>query len=117
MKTLNENWFAFTLIAVIFGLIGFLLGRTTGHHGPQGAIFMGGHGPMHEDVMIMKGGEGKWITEDIIGTEGLEGLEGLKDMNIEVIKTDDGNVTVTIDSVKTDGGEKRIRVIKKQVVK
>ncbi len=30
MKTLNENWFAFTLIAVIFGILGFLLGRTSG---------------------------------------------------------------------------------------
>ena len=114
MKTLNENWFAFTLIAVIFGLLGFLLGRTTGHHGPKGAFFMGGHGPMHEEVMIMKGGEGSWVTEDIIGKEG---LEGLKDMNIEVIKTEDGNVTVTIDSLKTEGGEKRIRVIKKRIEK
>lgn len=28
MKTLNKNWFAFTLIAVIFGILGFLLGKT-----------------------------------------------------------------------------------------
>lgn len=27
METLNKNWFAFTLVAVIFGLLGFLLGR------------------------------------------------------------------------------------------
>ena len=27
METLNKNWFAFTLVSVIFGLIGFLLGR------------------------------------------------------------------------------------------
>lgn len=27
METLNKNWFAFTLVAVIFGLLGFVLGR------------------------------------------------------------------------------------------
>ena len=27
METLNKNWFAFTLIAVIFGLLGFILGK------------------------------------------------------------------------------------------
>lgn len=27
MKSLNENWFAFTLVAIVFGLLGFLLGR------------------------------------------------------------------------------------------
>ena len=27
MKQLNENWFSITLIAVIFGLIGFLIGE------------------------------------------------------------------------------------------
>ena len=32
MKSLNENWFAFTLVAVIFGLLGFLIGKTSGKH-------------------------------------------------------------------------------------
>ncbi len=27
METLNKNWFAFTLVAVIFGLLGYLLGQ------------------------------------------------------------------------------------------
>jgi hypothetical protein len=31
MKSLNENWFAFTLVAVIFGILGFLLGKQGGH--------------------------------------------------------------------------------------
>ena len=26
MKTLNDNWFAITLTAVIFGILGYLLG-------------------------------------------------------------------------------------------
>ena len=32
METLNKNWFAFTLIAVIFGAIGFLLGNQNKSH-------------------------------------------------------------------------------------
>ena len=27
METLNKNWFAFTLIAIVFGLLGYLLGQ------------------------------------------------------------------------------------------
>ena len=36
MKTLNENWFTITLFSVIFGILGFLIGRSTGHNGPKG---------------------------------------------------------------------------------
>ena len=32
MKSLNENWFAITLVAVIFGLLGYLIGKTSGKH-------------------------------------------------------------------------------------
>ena len=32
MKSLNENWFTITLVAVIFGLLGFLIGKTSGKH-------------------------------------------------------------------------------------
>ena len=32
MKSLNENWFAFTLVAIVFGLLGFLLGRQGGYN-------------------------------------------------------------------------------------
>ena len=52
MKSLNENWFAFTLIAVIFGILGFLLGRTTGHHGPKGMPHM-----MMGEGHVMKKGD------------------------------------------------------------
>lgn len=99
MKSLNENWFAFTLVAVIFGLLGFLLGRTTGHPPHPPMMFGGG-----EHEIIMKKG-GSWITDG----------EGLRDMNIEVIKGDDGTVTVTVDSTSTGDGERQIRIIKKRV--
>ena len=97
MKTLNENWFAFTLIAVIFGLLGFLLGRTTGHHGPKGMphMMMGGGHVMKKAMFISDDGE----VHDLMG-------------DVEVIKGDDGEITVTIDSVGTEGAEAKVRVIK-----
>ena len=97
MKTLNENWFAFTLIAVIFGILGFLLGRTTGHHGPKGMphMMMGEGHVMKKAMFISDDGE----VHDLMG-------------GIEVIKGDDGEITVTIDSVGTEGAEAKVRVIK-----
>ena len=97
MKTLNENWFAFTLIAVIFGILGFLLGRTTGHHGPKGMphMMMGEGHVMKKAMFISDDGE----VHDLMG-------------DIEVIKGDDGEITVTIDSVGTEGAEAKVRVIK-----
>jgi hypothetical protein len=101
MKTLNENWFAFTLIAVIFGILGFLLGRTTGHHGPKGMphMMMGEGHVMKKAMFISDDGE----VHDLMGDV---------DMDVEVIKGDDGEITVTIDSVGTEGAEAKVRVIK-----
>ncbi len=31
METLNKNWFATTLTAVVFGILGFLLGKQSNH--------------------------------------------------------------------------------------
>jgi hypothetical protein len=97
MKTLNENWFAFTLISVIFGILGFLLVRTTGHHGPKGMphMMMGEGHVMKKAMFISDDGE----VHDLMG-------------DVEVIKGDDGEITVTIDSVGTEGAEAKVRVIK-----
>ena len=36
MKSLNENWFPITLITVVFGLIGYLIGTNSSkHHCPM----------------------------------------------------------------------------------
>jgi hypothetical protein len=32
MENFNKNWLAILLIAIIFLILGFLLGRVTGHH-------------------------------------------------------------------------------------
>ena len=104
MKTLNENWFAITLIAVIFGILGFLLGRTTGHHGPKGMPrMMMADGPLKKAMFISDDGE----VHDLVGDVDMDVIE-----NIEVIKGDDGEITVTIDSVGTEGAEAKVRVIK-----
>ena len=33
MENFNKNWLLILLVAIIFGTLGFLLGRTTGHGG------------------------------------------------------------------------------------
>lgn len=102
MKTLNENWFAFTLIAVIFGILGFLLGRTTGHHGPMGMHPMMGEGHVVKKAMfISDDGEVHDLTGDI-------DMDVIENMDVEVIKGDDGEITVTIDSVGTEGAEAKV---------
>lgn len=115
MKTLNENWFAFTLIAVVFGILGFLVGRTTGHRG------MPGHPPhagMHGKMPHCESGEmgscnhhgATWITEDAVGE-----LGELENIDVEVVKSEDGKVTVTIDSLETGEGKRKIRIMKKVI--
>ncbi len=111
MKSLNENWFAFTLIAVIFGILGFLLGRTSGHHGPKGMphMMMGEGHVMKKAMFITDEGE----VHDLMGDFG---GDVMKNMDIEVIKGDDGEITVTIDSLGVEGMEgeakAKVRVIK-----
>ncbi len=33
MENFNKNWLIILLVAVVFGMLGFLVGRTTGQHG------------------------------------------------------------------------------------
>jgi hypothetical protein len=47
MENFNKNWLIILLIAVVFLILGFLLGRVTGHH----------HG-MHGQWMEMRHGRG-----------------------------------------------------------
>ena len=45
MENFNKNWLLILLVAVVFGTLGFLLGRVTGH---------GGHHPMQNHHSLMK---------------------------------------------------------------
>lgn len=62
MKSLNENWFSITLIAVIFGSIGYLVGSNSSkHHCPM-------MGDMDNHKIFMKKMHGtdsfSWSSED-----------------------------------------------------
>ena len=90
MKTLNDNWFAITLIAVIFGILGYLLGA---QKSSKSCPMMGVHSKMHHKnphkMMIWHNDEGGMHEKDI---------------------------QVEIDSFVKDG-EKQIKVMVKKEVK
>ena len=103
MKTLNENWFAFTLIAVIFGILGFLLGRTSGPAAMKPHPFIKGKGHVITETDT-------WITSDS------DELEILKNMNVDVIHNEEGKVIIALDSLdegqNTEGQVRVIKIIK-----
>lgn len=112
MKSLNENWFAFTLIAVIFGILGFLLGRTTGLQGPKGMphMMMGDSHVMKKAMFITDDGE----VHDLMGDMDIDVID-----KIDIVKGENGEITVTIDSLDVDGMEgeakAKVRVITKKI--
>ena len=79
MEALNKNWFTITLTAVIFGLLGFILGRQCNQqqcpmmNGPHKMMFMEG-GP-HK----MMEGESKFIFKTEDGKE----IEWIEDLDIQ----------------------------------
>ena len=79
METLNKNWFAFTLIAIVFGLLGYLLGQQS-RVCPMHNIHM--QGKDMETIMMKKGigevdGNYIWMMDEVLSTD---------DMNIEVYR-------------------------------
>ena len=60
-------------------------------------------GPLKKAMFISDDGE----VHDLMGDVDMDVIE-----NIEVIKGDDGEITVTIDSLGTEGAEAKVRVIK-----
>lgn len=92
MKSLNENWFIITLTAVVFGLLGFLIGRQNNHH--QCHMMMGGPG-MHMNKM--KGADVfMWKSDEA--------------MPFDI----DGGFDIMIDSLHHPGGKKVKVVVKKE---
>ena len=95
METLNKNWFAITLVAIIFGLLGFVIGRQgeARHrslpmiHSTNGVI----KGDM-KDIYMIKDllGDVEWPQEDIkILREEEGGEDGEKRIKIIVKKKED----------------------------
>jgi hypothetical protein len=81
METLNKNWFAFTLVAVIFGLLGFLLGRQANStkkcaQMSTSKCHSAGTAQMpHATMMKMMGEDGLFIIP--------EGHENIEDIDIK----------------------------------
>lgn len=115
MESLNKNWFIITLTAVIFGLLGFSLGRQNSQH-PSACPMMKAHHDKPHDIMI-DGDKAIIIPEVKVGEEGeriivippppppgladeveLESVENIE--RIDVIKGDNGEKKITV-KVKT----------------
>lgn len=106
METLNKNWFIITLSAVIFGILGFLLGRQGGQqhscpmmNGPHDMMIDGDKAIFIPDVKV--GEEGERII--VIPPPPPPGLP--EELNIE--SADD---IESIDVSKGENGEKKITV-------
>ena len=94
MKSLNKNWFLITMTAVVFGLLGYLLGNQNSQKGPRMM-----EGPRGLHMEHMKG-------SDIIMFES----DGA------MMLGEDGNIDIEIDTLLS-GGEQRIKVIVKKEIK
>lgn len=88
METLNKNAFALSLVAVIFGLLGFVLGRQTKPQ-PHGCSMMKNHCPMkaegqkmHMLMMDEVHGNMDWVEKIDVQKE--EGENGEKQIKIKV---------------------------------
>jgi hypothetical protein len=84
MENFNKNWLIILLLAVVFLILGFLLGRVTGHH----------HGMRGQrmEKMMMHHGQGNGAMH--LGGEG-------------------GDFTIKIDTLSDDGQKMEVKVEKK----
>ena len=93
METLNKNWFAFTLIAIIFGCIGYLLGNQNKTH----------NCPMmkeHNKMIIGKGSNAEKSMFMFKSSKDGD-IDWIEDMDIETIDVEKGDVA---------NGEKKIKI-------
>lgn len=88
MENFNKNWLAILLVAVVFGTLGFLLGRSTADRHD------------YKEMRLHADGENEFMFEDEDGGE----------------NEDEDGTTVKIDTVMKDGKRvitKEVRKIKK----
>ncbi len=69
MENFNKNWLVILLTAIIFGTLGFLLGRTTGSGGHYSRMKM--HGGDMKELQISVDDDGEGIVKiDTITKDG-----------------------------------------------
>ncbi len=66
MENFNRNWLIILLVAVVFGTLGFLLGRTTGHGGNHGMMKVHGDHMNELEVTVEKEGKEEMDGEGIV---------------------------------------------------
>ena len=106
METLNKNWFAITLTAVVFVILGFLLGRQAKQD--HGCPMM--NGP--HNMMFMKGGPHKMSGENMFMFKSEDGkeIEWIEDIDIQKEEGEDGEKKIKI-HVKVKEDQKLRKVI------
>jgi hypothetical protein len=86
METLNKNWFAITLIAVIFGLLGFLIGKQGNKH--SCSMMNGSQKMLHMDSSMKMGKKQMMFIKD--------GYEMIEDIDIQKEVGEDGETKIKI---------------------
>ena len=94
MENFNKNWLIILLIAVVFGTLGFLLGRTTGHGHGYGREH--GNGPGRSEMMMFRHHAGDSM-----------------DIQVEVEAGGAGQTTIKVDTVMKDGKQIIIKEVHK----
>ncbi|MBX7127300.1 MAG: hypothetical protein K1X47_16515 [Cyclobacteriaceae bacterium] len=93
METFNKNWLAILLVAVVFGTLGFLIGRVTGH------------APVEEREIRVSGPGGMRLDpSDSIDVQ-VEVEGGGSEVNVET--------TVKSDTIIKDGKKIIVREVRK----
>lgn len=86
METLNKNWFAITLIAVIFGLLGFLIGKQGNKH--SCSMMNGSQKMLHMDSSVKMGKKQMMFIKDDI--------EMIEDVDVQKEVGEDGETMIKI---------------------
>ena len=86
METLNKNWFTITLIAVIFGILGFLIGKQGNKH--SCSMMNGSHKMMHMDGSMKMEKKHMMFISD--------GNEMIEDIDIQKEVGEDGETKIKI---------------------
>jgi hypothetical protein len=86
METLNKNWFTITLVAVIFGLLGFLIGKQGNKHSCSYSYCS--QKMLHMDTSMKMGKNHMMFIKD--------GNEMIEDIDIQKEVGEDGETKIKV---------------------